>query len=143
MGFFGDLWDGACSMARTAWSKAKEIAGKAIGWMAEKAEGFVNDVKKVWQAVKPYVTQIRVALLLAAKAVAVFFPWLSVALIWLEKVLGALTAFENSPIAKLIDAAIKWVIELAKRWQQSRQTERQTEAKVEDSETHADRKSVV
>lgn len=26
----------------SAWNAAKEVAGKAIGWMAEKAEGFVG-----------------------------------------------------------------------------------------------------
>lgn len=44
------------SAISSAWSAAKDVAGKAIGWMAEKAEGFVDGVKKVWQAVKPYVS---------------------------------------------------------------------------------------
>ena len=85
-----------------AYNTAKEYAGKAIGWMAEKAEGFVDGVKKVWQTVKPYVEHFRAGLRLAAVATQ-GIPWLSAALTFLEKGLGALTAFENSPIAKKID----------------------------------------
>ena len=103
-----------------AYNTAKEYAGKAIGWMAEKAEGFVDGVKKVWQTVKPYVEHFRAGLRLAAVATQ-GIPWLSAALTFLEKGLGALTAFENSPIAKKIDEAIKWGIQLAQRWQERRQ----------------------
>jgi hypothetical protein len=81
--------------------------------MAEKAEHFVDDVKKAWQAVKPYVTAIRTTLRMAAKAAPV--PWMKAALLALDQGLGALTAFENSPIAKKIDAAIQWAIKMAKR----------------------------
>lgn len=102
----------------STWSAAKEVAGKAVGWMAEKAEGFVGAVKQTWQAVKPFVEQIRTGLRAAAKAVPI--PWLSAALTILDKGLGALTAFENSPIAKKIDAAIKWAVELAQRWQNAK-----------------------
>lgn len=125
MGWFGNACSWVAEKASSAWSTAKEVAGKAINWMAEKAEGFVDGVKNVWQAVKPYVTVIRKGLLYAAAAIPI--PWIKTALIGLEKGLGALTAFENSPIAKKVDAAIKWAIELAKRWQKSRQTQTQTE----------------
>jgi hypothetical protein len=116
-GFFSSVASGIGSAVSSAWSAAKAVAGKAIGWMAEKAEAFIGGVKNVWQAVKPYVAQIRKSLLMAAEAVPI--PWVKAALIGLEKGLGALTAFENSPIAKKIDDAIKWSIELAKRWQRS------------------------
>ncbi len=121
MGLFSSLKSFASSAVRVASSAlntAKEWAGKAIGWMAEKAEGFVDGVKKAWQAVKPYVGVIRLALQNAAKAMPI--PWVRTALVALDTALGALTAFENSPIAKKIDAAIKWSIELAKRWQAAR-----------------------
>jgi hypothetical protein len=126
MGIFSSVWSGIKSAASAvgqaasvAWSAAKEMAGKAIGWMAEKAEHFVDDVKKAWAVVKPYVTVIRTALRTAASLVPV--PWVSAALLALDKGLGALTAFENSPIAKKIDAAIKWSIEMAKRLQKNKQ----------------------
>ena len=98
------------------YNTAKNMAGKAVEWMAEKAENFVDGVKKIWETIKPYVTQIRVALKVAAAATAAI-PWLSGALLALDKGLGALTAFENSPIAKKIHQAIEWSIKLAKRWQ--------------------------
>lgn len=126
MGFWSSLGSGISSfvssvgrVASSVWSTAKEVAGKAVGWMAEKAEHFVDGVKKVWSAVKPYVTQIRTALRMAAAAVPV--PWMKTVLLGLEKGLGVLTAFENSPIAKKIGAAIEWSIKLAKRLQERRQ----------------------
>ncbi|MBB1426401.1 hypothetical protein H5181_07985 [Shewanella sp. SG44-2] len=125
MGWFSDVCSSAVSFVNSAVSTVKDaacsayetvksVAGKAIGWMADKAEVFVGSVKKAWKAVKPYVQKIRGALLAAAKAVP--YPWLRSALLLLEKGIGALTAFEKSPIAKKLDAAIKWSIKLAKRW---------------------------
>lgn len=127
---------GIASVGSAVFNGAREIAGKAIGWMAEKAEGFVNGVKNVWRAVKPYVENIRVALKAAAATTPI--PWIQAALIGLEKGLGALTAFENSPIAKKIDAAIKWSIDLAKRWQKSRQTQEEhlSEEELEEARHH-------
>ncbi|TXG00187.1 hypothetical protein [Massilia arenae] len=134
MGFFSSLGSfvssavsSVASAASSAWSAAKEWAGAAMGWMAEKAEGFVDGVKKAWQVVKPHIDKIRMGLRAAAEAVPI--PWLKTALSMLDKGIGALTAFENSPIAKKVDAAIKWSIEMAKRWQAGRkQTEAQAEA---------------
>jgi len=125
MGFFSSVWSGVKSVANAvgraasaAWDTAKEVAGKAIGWMAEKAEHFVDDVKQAWAVVKPYVTVIRTALRTAAGLVPV--PWVKAALLALDKGLGALTAFENSPIAKKIDDAIKWAIKMAQRLQENK-----------------------
>ena len=142
MGYFSFI-GGVCSSVASrvgsaissAWSAAKDVAGKAIGWMAEKAEGFVDGVKNVWQAVKPYVSLIRKGLLMAAEAIPI--PWVQAALIGLEKGLGALTAFENSPIAKKIDEAIKWSIELAKRWQKSRKAETEADEHLSEEELMA------
>lgn len=120
-----ELWNSIKSGARAlvqtvsdGWASAKRYAGEAIGWMAEKAEGFVDGVKNAWQVVKPFVDHIRIGLLAAANVVQI--PWLKAALIGLEKVIGALVAFENSPIAKKVDEAIKWAIKLAQRWQAAR-----------------------
>lgn len=98
------------------YNTAKDIAGQAVGWLAEKAENFVDGVKKTWEIVKPYVAQIRVALKTAAAATT-GIPWLSGALLALDKGLEALTTFENSPIAKKVQQAIEWAIKLAQKWQ--------------------------
>lgn len=143
MGLFSSVFSSVGSAIRSAvssisstlsqaYNTAKEYAGKAIGWMAEKAEGFVDGVKKVWQTVKPYVEHFRAGLRLAAVATQ-GIPWLSAALTFLEKGLGALTAFENSPIAKKIDEAIKWGIQLAQRWQERRQ-KNEVEDEITDEE---------
>ena len=125
MGFFNNVWSGVTSAASavgsvisSTWSAAKSAAGAAMEWMADKAEHFVDDVKKAWAAVKPYVTVIRTTLRAAAAVVPV--PWVKAALLALDTGLGALTAFENSPIAKKVEAAIQWSIRMAKRLQEQR-----------------------
>lgn len=127
MGFFSSIGS-FCSSVGSAisrgvsavYNKAKEVAGKAIGWMAEKAEGFVRSAKAAWQVVKPYVQKAQG--LIRAAAAAAPHPWLKSALLALDAAISTLTAFENSPIAKKIDTAIKWAIQLAQRWQASRQS---------------------
>ena len=89
--------------ASAVWETTKDIASKAVGWMAEKAESFVDNVKEVWRTVKPYIEQTRKVLQTAAKVVGI--PWLSSALTMLDKGLGALIAFEDSPIAKKVDGS--------------------------------------
>lgn len=138
-GAISSVASGVASVSSAVFNGAREMAGKAVGWMAEKAEGFVKDVKDVWNTVKPYVDKIRMGIKAAAAAVPI--PWVKAALIGLDQALGALTAFENSPIAKKIDAAIKWSIELAKRWQNGRQTpeaqeEQLSEAELEEARRH-------
>lgn len=126
MGVLSSVWSGITSVASAvgraasaAWDAAKEVAGKAIGWMAEKAEHFVDDVKKAWLAVKPYVSVIRTTLKAAAAVVPV--PWVSAALLALDTGLEKLTAFENSPIAKKVNDAIQWAIKMAQRLQDNKQ----------------------
>lgn len=137
MGFWSSVASFASSalgtisrVASSAWEIAQEYAGRAVGWMAEKAENFVDGVKNAWTTVKPYVDQIRSVLQTAAKTVPI--PWLSIALTLLDKGLGALTAFENSPIAKKLDEAIKWAIKLAKRWQEHKHEQKQENEKESD-----------
>lgn len=132
MGWLSDAVSWVSNKVSSAYNTAREFAGQAIGWMAEKAEGFVNGVKKVWQTVKPYVEYVRAGLRKAAGATK-SIPWLSGALTFLDMGLGALTAFENSPIAKKIDVAIKWSIQLAKRWQE-RQRNKEVEEELTDQE---------
>lgn len=124
------------SAASSVYNTAKNIAGKAIGWIADKAEGFVDGVKKVWSAVKPYVNEIHLALRAAAKIIPI--PWLSGAFLLLDTGLMALTAFENSPIAKLVNNAINWSIKLAKRWKEKELSKKDilTKEEVEQAKIH-------
>lgn len=123
-----------------AYNTAKDLAGQAVGWIAEKAEGFVDGVKNVWNTVKPYMDQIRSALKAAAVATS-GIPWLSGALILLDKGLGALTKFENSPIANKVKQAIDWAIKLAKRWrgnskENENKPDRLNEEELEEAKKH-------
>lgn len=90
MGFFSSIDNAIRSVTSAAFESAKNIAGKAIEWMAEKAENFVDGVKNVWKTVKPHVDAIRTFLQAAARAIPI--PWLSAALVLLDKAIGALVA---------------------------------------------------
>ena len=125
MGFFSSVWGGITSLATSvvnvatsAWEKTKEVAGKAIGWMADKAETFVGTVKSVWQKVKPYIaTVVQPALKVAAQWTAMAlpaFPWVAGAITAFDKALDALLAWDKTAMAKKLDAAIHWVIQRAK-----------------------------
>lgn len=125
MGFWSDVWDGATRVASSvarvasaAWKKTKEVAGKAIGWMAEKAETFVGTVKSVWQKVKPFIAKVvQPALKIAAQWTAMAlpaFPWVTGAITALDKALEALLAWDKTAMAKKLDDAIHWVIQRAK-----------------------------
>ncbi|NPT37861.1 hypothetical protein [Paraburkholderia xenovorans] len=124
--FIGEAASTVKRAANAAWETAKDVASRAVGWMAEEAEKFVEDVKHTWQIVKPYVEHIRAGLRTAA-ALTTEIPFLSAALLALDKGLGALTAFENSPIAKKVNEAIAWAIKLAQRWKKSTQGEQESE----------------
>jgi hypothetical protein len=125
MGFWSDVWDGATRVASSvarvasaAWKKTKEVAGKAIGWMAEKAETFVGTVKSVWQKVKPFIAKVvQPALKIAAQWTAMAlpaFPWVTGAITAFDKALEALLAWDKTAMAKKLDDAIHWVIQRAK-----------------------------
>lgn len=114
MGWFSSVFSTVKSAASAVWQGAKEVAAKVVEWMATKAEGFVDAVKNVYkQHISPHISKIQAGLLfLAAKAP---WPWVKGAALALDAVLTALTAFENSQVAKAVDQAIKWLITLAKR----------------------------
>jgi len=110
--------DSVSSFASSAWDKAKEVAGSTLDWMADKAEGFVGKVKEVWTKVKPFIEKVvRPGLKIAAEWSAKnlpTFPWVSSALTSFDKALEVLLAWDQSEMAKKVDAAIKWAIQKAR-----------------------------
>ncbi len=125
MGFFSSICNGIKSFASTvastvnsAWKTTKEVAGKAINWMAEKAESFVGAVKDVWKKIKPLITTVvQPALKIAAQWAAVSlptFPWVAGAIKAFDKALDALLAWDQSEMAKKVNDAINWAIKKAK-----------------------------
>ncbi|KRW74745.1 hypothetical protein AO735_03565 [Pseudomonas sp. TTU2014-096BSC] len=117
MGWLSDAWDGFKSVVSNVWEKTKEIAGKALNFMAEKAESFIGAVKEVWAKAKPFIESvIRPAIRVAAKWTAAnlpTFPWVSGALTAFDKALGALVAWDQTDMAKKLDDAITWAISKA------------------------------
>jgi hypothetical protein len=101
------------SRASSAWNGAKSLAGEAVSWMADKAEGFVGGVKEVWAKVKPYCIAISPYLKKAAALSP--WPWLAAAITIFDSAIQGLLALENSPILKEVENAINWTISVAKK----------------------------
>ncbi|WP_342609194.1 hypothetical protein [Vibrio tritonius] len=119
MGFFSSIASvvsnvvsSVTSVASNVWEKTKSVARSAVSWMAEKAEGVIDKVKKVFQTVKKHIPAIRSGLQAAAKVVP--WPWLKTGLNILDKGLAFIENFENTPLAKKISNAISKVINMAK-----------------------------
>lgn len=124
MGWFSSFCSGVVSGVKSAasvvsrgvskaWGAAKSVAGKAIGWMADKAEGFINTAKEIYGVVKPFIQKNLLNWIKAAEMAAPW-PWVRVALNVLHKGLTALTALENSPVLKKAENAITWCIKAAR-----------------------------
>lgn len=121
------------SAASTVWETAKSVASKAVGWMAEKAETFVGNVKKVWESVKPFINS-HIRPFLKAAATFVPWPWLKGALLVLDKGLGYLANIDDSPFVKKVGEAVRWAIQQAKNLQNiflSKEEEKQAEVHKE------------
>ena len=120
MGFFSSIASFAskavsvvAKVATKAYEAAKQVVGKAVGFLATKAEKLVENVKETWARVKPNVEQFRVYVKLAANYAPL--PWMKGALLAVDKGIDALFAFEKSPIAKKVEEAIQWAIKLSKK----------------------------
>jgi hypothetical protein len=97
-------------------SKAVQVVKKkvveAVNWMADKAETFVGEVKRLYKAAKPYISKAR--LVVRTLAANVPIPWVQGIGMALDKALGALEHLDSHPLAAKVDAAIKWVIARAR-----------------------------
>ncbi|KAA0943732.1 hypothetical protein FQ186_20855 [Pseudomonas sp. ANT_H14] len=119
MGWFSSLVNGissavsaVVSVASTVVKKGKEMAAKAIGWLADEAETFVGDVQKVWRTVQPYISKVRAGLLVAAKAVP--WPWAKALALGLERALAFVEQLDKHPIAENLQKAVEWIIRMAR-----------------------------
>lgn len=123
MGFFSKVGSfvkkaagAVVSGAKKVWEKTKEVAVNAVVWMAEKAERFVGQIKKVVENIKPFIQEkLRPFLKVAAVAVAVPFPWLSAAILKFDVVLGKIAEFSESKLVQKVERALQWVIDAAKQ----------------------------
>lgn len=106
------LWNRFKSAVSSTINTIKEKAAAAVNWMADKAETFVGDVKKIWKTVKPYLGQARAALTMLAQ----YSPWpiVTAMALGLEKVLGFLENIDKHPLMEKLQKAIDWVIKAAR-----------------------------
>ena len=126
------LWSRICSavsyvrdVASSVVSKAKEIAGKAIGFMAEKAEGFVGKVNQMWQRIKPHISTGRKILQMLGGFITL--PWVKSALAGLDRALAWLEKLDKQPLVKKLQKALEWVINWCKNAHQKQMEEQELE----------------
>lgn len=119
-GFLGSVGSGIGSVARgvvggisRAFSWAKEKAAQACDWIAEKGERFIDNVKEVYQKVKPFLQMAKPWIDTVARAISPYFPWVSAAITVVGEVIDGLLTLENSPVAKKVEQGLRWVIKVA------------------------------
>lgn len=126
------LWSRICSavsyvrdVASSVVNKAKEMAGKAIGFMAEKAEGFVGKVSQMWQRIKPHISTGRKILQMLGGFITL--PWVKSALAGLDRALAWLEKLDKQPLVKKLQKALEWVINWCKNAHQKQMEEQELE----------------
>lgn len=132
MGWFRNMVSRAVSTVSSVVSKVKEVAGKAIGFMAEKAEGFIGKVSQMWERIKPHISTGRKVLMMAAGMVTT--PWLKGALMAIDRGLAWLEKLDKQPLVNKAQKAIQWVIEWCKN---THQKQLENEA-LEEARRHAE-----
>lgn len=132
MGWFRNMVSRAVSTVSSVVSKVKEVAGKAIGFMAEKAEGFIGKVSQMWERIKPHISTGRKVLMMAAGMVTT--PWLKGALMAIDRGLAWLEKLDKQPLVNKAQKAIQWVIEWCKN---AHQKQLENEA-LEEARRHAE-----
>ncbi|MCF7521675.1 hypothetical protein L4G92_06390 [Neisseria sp. ZJ106] len=114
MGFFSSLWEGVKSVASSVWEGAKKVAKTVVNTAVEWGGKIVGSVKKVYNAVKPYLQPIKKAVLAATAKISTVFPWAATVGTVIAKGLDWLDKIGNSPLAKKVGKAIEWALEKAK-----------------------------
>jgi len=132
MRWFKNVFSRAVSTVSSVFSKVKEVAGKAIGFMAEKAEGFIGKVSQMWERIKPHISTGRKILMMAAGMVSA--PWLKGALMEIDRGLTWLEKLDKQPLVNKAQKAIQWVIEWCKN---AHQKQLENEA-LEEARRHAE-----
>ena len=116
--------------AGKAVSIAKAYAGKALRFIAENGEKFVEGVKETWGRVKPIIEKHVKPWLDRAEQLAKYvpFPWVATAVSAINRGVEALLALENSPVLKKVEEAILWATEKAKEYKDYFLTEEEMKA---------------
>ncbi|MEH6433829.1 hypothetical protein [Massilia sp. DD77] len=115
MGWFGSIVSAVGSAFGSVVTGAVKVVRKVVEVLATKGEAFIGTVKETYAKVKPFLQKLSPYLKSAAAAVAPVFPWLSSAILAVDKTITALLALENSPVLKKLEQAIRWVIKVSKR----------------------------
>lgn len=116
MGWFDSLVSKVSNAVSSTFRAVKQVVGKAVKWLADEAETFVGEVKQLYQAAKPYISNLRVGLRVLATHVP--WPWVKALSLGLERALAVLEHLDTHPLAAKVQQAIDWVIARAREWQQ-------------------------
>lgn len=115
MGWFDSAVSFVSSAVSSVVSTVVNVVRKTVEVLATKGEAFIGSVKETYAKVKPFLQKLSPFLQGAAAAVAPVLPWLSTAILAVDRTLTKLLALENSPILKKVEHAMRWVIQVAKR----------------------------
>lgn len=115
MGLFSGFMSAVGSAISSVVEGAVNVVRKVVEVLATKGEAFIGTVKETYAKVKPHLQKLSPYLKAAAAFVAPVFPWLSSAILAVDRAINTLLALENSPVLKKLEQAMRWVIDVAKR----------------------------
>lgn len=116
MGWLGSIVSSVSNAVSSTFRAVKQAVSKAVNWLADEAETFVGEVKRLYQAAKPYISSMRIGLLTVAKHAP--WPWLKAVSMGLERALAVLEHLDSHPFAAKVQEAIEWVIARAREWKE-------------------------
>ena len=124
-------------VARAAVQTLREVSASALILMGEAGDAILDGAKKVWRVVSPHVNTVRTLLQVTARHAP--WPWVASVAHALDITLAALTAFDRSPVARLVEAAVQWMIQKGKDLKQRAERDAFTDVDakaVAEAETH-------
>lgn len=123
MGFFKalletveDVTKRVVEKAEATWQAAKSAGARAIVWMAEEAEIFIDKANQAWKTIEPHVAKM--GKILRTLALGMPWPWLRARLSLFADLLERLPDIIDSELARAMRAALNWLIKLAQRFQE-------------------------
>lgn len=114
MGWLDSVFSKVSSVVSSTFRAVKQVVSKAVNWLADEAETFVGDVKRLYQAAKPHISSMRTGLRVVAAHAP--WPWLKAASLGLDRALAVLEHMNSHPLAAKVQQGIDWVIERAREW---------------------------
>lgn len=113
--FVSKAVDTVKSTASKVWEGVKSVAKSVVNTCVEYGGKIVESVKKVYNAVKPYIKHVKAFVKTVGNTVGLKFPWVKAAAEVIVKGLDFLEKLEKSPLVQKITKHIQWALSILEK----------------------------